>query len=99
MIEEVFVDGVSAIGMSKGAVRMDLYTVEPGNFDVRVPRQRLIMTGEGFRELYQIMTQAMQRLDAAACSMPQPGGPETKLAGDEDAAAEAAKPQSISPNF
>ncbi len=99
MIEEVFVDGVSAIGMSKGAVRMDLYTVEPGDFDKRVPRQRLILTVEGFRELYQLMGQAMQRMEASSSPLTrQPAKVSGENSGKEPPGAQA-RPEPVSPNF
>ena len=70
MIEETYVDGVLAAGFNRGMLRIDFYSVspgqvEPGAAEEKLPRQRLVMTPAGFAEAYAVFTGIMRKLQEA----------------------------------
>ena len=84
MIDEKFVDGVFAARLDRGMLRIDFYSVDigskPGVEGEKVPRQRLVMTPQGFAETYAVFTDIMQKMQKAgpagatgANSGPAPG--------------------------
>lgn len=87
MIDEVFVDGVFGAGFSHGAVRIAFHSLVHDAQIRTEPRVRLIMTTQGFMEVYAKLTEVMEKLqkNGQIASHPVEGG--------------TSGPEKISPNF
>lgn len=80
MIDEVFADGVLAIGFANGAVRIDLASFGAlssggGGVPQKEFRQRLILTAEGFNELLGAMLKLRESLGAESSAKPPVNSP------------------------
>lgn len=113
MIDEIYVDGVLAAGFHRGMLRIEFFSVAPGagspggpaSEERKQPRQRLIMTPQGFAETYGVFTEIMLKLKQAGL-LGEPGGRGVDAAqtgSSEASGAGGAGPGtglgSVSPNF
>jgi len=67
MDKEVFLDGINEITVTGSTVRIDTFTVSPSDKDERgnpkpVPRQRIIMTLEGFMNARDLIERVAREL-------------------------------------
>jgi len=68
MPDEMFVDGVLGVGFCQGAMRIDLFTFSNVTEGSKKETMRLIMTKEGFVEVYAQLTEVMRQLDKIGSS-------------------------------
>jgi len=88
MIDEVFVDGVRGAGFSQGAVRIAFHSLVHDAQVRKEPRVRLIMTTEGFLDVYAKLTEIVEQLRKTG-----QGGASNQSGSGEPG------PERISPNF
>ena len=102
MIEETYVDGVLGAGLNRGMLRIDFYSLSPasggGGEEIRTPRQRLIMTPQGFAEAYAVFTDIMLKLKETGLEPARKADGQTEQSAASEPAG-AVGPSGLSPNF
>lgn len=88
MHDDVFVDGVLGAGFSNGAVRIVLHSLVHDPQVRKEPTVRLIMTSEGFLDVYARLTEVMEKLKSTG--QLTTSGPAGDIASGQE---------KISPNF
>jgi hypothetical protein len=78
MVKDVFCDGIGAISMTEGMVRIDLISLQPNAVDPNKPtpeiRQRVVLTPQAFLQSVAAMQSLLQRMEEAGVVRRTPAG-------------------------